>query len=187
MASPLEGEQRLAFAAFRQAVADLIGVLERDGRIGSERFGRSARAALHAEVRRWFFYREPAPYSFELVCEGLEWDATAVRDQIRKYVSGKLGRLSSPGKKLQVPDVVAIRIALSQGVSAAVLARKFGVDRSHVGKIGAGKRCKDVAAHTNGRVKKVSETGSASRETRACFGRRAQGRERLARVVSRAR
>ena len=48
------GGRKMALACIKQAVADLIGVVEKNGRIGSERLGVQGRAELLTEVKDFF-------------------------------------------------------------------------------------------------------------------------------------
>jgi hypothetical protein len=64
----------------------LVGIVERGLKdiIGDGRVPGDNRLRISEEARRWFFKHGRQPFSFEWICEQLDWSADAIRKQIRK-------------------------------------------------------------------------------------------------------
>jgi hypothetical protein len=135
------GGRKLALACIKQAVTDLVGVVEKNGRIGSERLGVQGRAELLAEVKDFFFGKYRGEWSFAYCCEVAELDFARLRKRIAESLEGRHPKIT-PGQKLKEIDVLAIRAALLIKEPTGVIAKRHGVSDSTIRKIRQGRRWK---------------------------------------------
>ena len=123
MGKPLDlgglcGERGLMLAVLRQAVADLRGLVEDNGRIGHERIKRDDRPSLLEEVKDWFFTDDESPVSLTAVCDAIGLDPDTVREYVRVYLRAHAGEprcIRSPRLRLARRDAENIRRELKRG------------------------------------------------------------------------
>jgi hypothetical protein len=142
----LKQEKALAFRTLTQALADLIGIVEHGGKVGSELVDDpKERAALLAEVTDWFLNPDDGACSLNLVCAHLKFTPEAWSYQVRRYLANPRRHAIVPHwRRLKVEDVIEIRLKLLQGERATVHARHYRVHSSVIRKIRTGQRWKRV-------------------------------------------
>lgn len=81
------GGRKLALACIKQAVTDLVGVVEKNGQIGSERLGVQGRPELLAEVKDFLFGKYKGVWSFAYGCGAAEVECAEVEMVVREKKS----------------------------------------------------------------------------------------------------
>ncbi len=82
-------EIALLVAVIERALRDVVG----DGVLEQEK------EKVGGEALRWFFNDSKEPFSFEWVCEQLDWSADAIRAWIRAWIRKEEIKLSGIGER----------------------------------------------------------------------------------------
>ena len=139
----LRGWKRLADELLNRAVADLVNVVEHNGRHdpGMKDADAAARAWLKDEVIDWFFNPHDGPWSLNVVCSLLGYEPQAWGCSVQQYLDNP-GRRGIPNhwRKLNWEMVIKIHIYLKAGVPKKEIAQMFRVDRTLITKIANGRR-----------------------------------------------
>ena len=144
----LRGEEAVAFGVLDRALADLIAVVEHNGRsLKISRGDREipntpeARAELRDEVIDWFFNPDDGEFSLNLVCGHLGCSPEAWAWSVHQYLDNpKRHGIPLHWRRLDRGKVTEIELALKADVPKKTIARMFRVDRTLITKIANGRR-----------------------------------------------